>query len=97
LSAPAVPPTRGFYDECLRGDGVPFSLGFMKHGSVWSFGSEGSYGSPGTGGSLGFADPKAGIGYAYVTSKLGTAVTGDPRELALRNAVYAILPPVSEP
>lgn len=43
-------------------------------------------------GSLGFADPKAGIGYAYVTSKVGTAITGDPRELALRNAVCAIIP-----
>jgi CubicO group peptidase (beta-lactamase class C family) len=92
LSAPAVSPTRGFYDECLMGE-VQFSLGFMKHGSVWSFGSEGSYGSPGTGGSLGFADPTAGIGYAYVTSQVGTSVTGDPREVALRNALYAIIPP----
>jgi hypothetical protein len=50
---------------------------------------------PGTGGSLGFADPKAGIGYAYVTSRMGTSVTGDPRDLALRNAVYAIIPPAA--
>ena len=93
LSAPAMAPTRGFYDECMRGDGVQFSLGFMKPGPVWSFGSEGAFGAPGTGGSLGFADPKAGIGYAYVTNKMGTALTGDPRELALRNAVYAIIAP----
>jgi CubicO group peptidase (beta-lactamase class C family) len=93
LSAPAMVPTRGFYDECMRGDGVQFSLGFMKPGPVWSFGSEGAFGAPGTGGSLGFADPKAGIGYAYVTNKMGTALTGDPRELALRNAVYAIIAP----
>jgi CubicO group peptidase (beta-lactamase class C family) len=93
LSAPAMAPTRGFYDECMRGDGVQFSLGFMKPGPVWSFGSEGAFGAPGTGGSLGFADPKAGIGYAYVTNKVGTALTGDPRELALRNAVYAIIAP----
>jgi CubicO group peptidase (beta-lactamase class C family) len=77
----------------MRGDGVQFSLGFMKPGPVWSFGSEGAFGAPGTGGSLGFADPKAGIGYAYVTNKVGTALTGDPRELALRNAVYAIIAP----
>lgn len=93
LSAPAMAPTRGFYDECMRGDGVQFSLGFMKPGPVWSFGSEGAFGAPGTGGSLGFADPKTGIGYAYVTNKVGTALTGDPRELALRNAVYAIIAP----
>jgi hypothetical protein len=44
----------------MRGDGVQFSLGFMKHCPVWPFGSEGSFGMPGSGGSLGFADPKAG-------------------------------------
>jgi hypothetical protein len=63
----------------------------MKPGPVWSFGGERSYGAPGTGGSLGFADPDAGIGYAYVTSLTGTALAGDPREVALRDAVYACL------
>jgi len=89
LAAPPVAPTNGFYDECMRADGVYLSLGFMKHCPVWPFGSEGSYGAPGTGGSLGFADPEAQIGYGYVTSRMGTSITGDPRELALRNAVYA--------
>lgn len=92
LSAPAIPATHGFYDECFGGDGVHFSLGFMKHCPVWPFGNEGSFGQPGTGGSLGFADPKAGIGYAYVTNQMGTALTGDPRDLALRNALYSIIP-----
>lgn len=92
LSAPAVAPSRGFYDECMMGDGVQFSLGFMKHCPVWSFGNEGSFGQPGTGGSLGFADPKAGIGYGYVTNQMGTALTGDPRDLALRHALYSSIP-----
>ncbi len=92
LSAPAIPATHGFYDECMMGD-VRFSLGFMKPSPSWPFGNEGSFGSPGSGGSLGFADPKAGIGYAYVTSQMGTTLTGDPRDLALRNAVYSIIPP----
>lgn len=91
LAAPAVPPTRGFYDECMRGDGVQFSLGFMKHCPVWPFGNEGSFGQPGSGGSLGFADPKAGIGYAYVTNQMGTSITGDPRDIALRSALYSII------
>jgi CubicO group peptidase (beta-lactamase class C family) len=91
LAAPAVPPTRGFFDECMKADGVQFSLGFMQHCPVWPFGSEGSYGMPGTGGSLGFADPQNGIGYGYVTSRVGTSITGDPRELALRQAVYESL------
>jgi CubicO group peptidase (beta-lactamase class C family) len=62
----------------------------MKHCPVWTFGSEGSFGHPGSGGSLGFADPKTGIGYAYVTNQMGTALTGDPRDLALRDAVFTI-------
>jgi CubicO group peptidase (beta-lactamase class C family) len=91
LAAPAVPPTRGFYDECLMGDGVKFSLGFMKPGPVWPFGSASSFGSPGSGGSLGYADPKVGIGYGYVTSQMGTALTGDPRDLALRQALDSVI------
>ena len=89
LTAPAIPPARGFYDECMKGVGVQFSLGFMKSALAWSFGSTGSFGAPGAGGSLGFADPTAGIGYAYVTSQMGTHLTGDPRDIALRDALYA--------
>lgn len=90
LAAPAVPPARGFFDQCLKGK-VQFSLGFMKPSRVWPFGNAGSFGSPGTGGSLGFADPAAGVGYGYVTSQMGTHLAGDPREVALRNAVYAAI------
>jgi CubicO group peptidase (beta-lactamase class C family) len=90
LSAPAIAPTRGFYDECLHGD-VQFSLGFMKPSTAWPFGSPSSFGSPGAGGSLGFADPSARLGYAYVTSQMGTSLTGDPRDVALRNALYSSL------
>ena len=39
LAAPAIPPARGFYDECMKGDGVQFSLGFMKSSPAWPFGS----------------------------------------------------------
>jgi CubicO group peptidase (beta-lactamase class C family) len=90
LAAPAVPPTRGFYDECLKGE-VQFSLGFMKPSAVWPFGSATSFGSPGSGGSLGFADPTAGVGYGYVTSQMGTWLTGDPRDMALREALYSAI------
>jgi CubicO group peptidase (beta-lactamase class C family) len=86
LAAPAIPPARGFHDECLKGD-VQFSLGFMKPSAVWPFGSESSFGSPGAGGSLGFADPGTGVGYAYVTSQMGTSLMGDPRDVALRDAL----------
>ena len=93
LAAPAVPATRGgFYDECLKGS-VQFSLGFMKPSPVWPFGGPRSFGSPGSGGSLGFADPELGVGYAYVTSQMGTSLTGDPRDVALRDALYSVLQP----
>jgi CubicO group peptidase (beta-lactamase class C family) len=89
LAAPAIPPTRGFHDECLKADGVQFSLGFMKPSRAWPFGSVSSFGSPGAGGSLGFADPTAGVGYAYVTSQMGARLSGDPRDVALREALYS--------
>jgi CubicO group peptidase (beta-lactamase class C family) len=88
LAAPAVPPARGFHDECLKSDDVQFSLGFMKSTRQWPFGSASSFGAPGSGGSLGFADPEAGVGYGYVTSRMGTTLTGDPRDVALRDALY---------
>ena len=90
LRAPAIPSAHGFYDECMMGE-VQFSLGFMKSSPELSFGSEGSYGSPGAGGSMGFADPALEIGYGYVTSRMGTTLTGDPRDIALRDAVYAAI------
>jgi CubicO group peptidase (beta-lactamase class C family) len=86
LRAPAVPPRRGFQDACFRGE-VRFSLGFMKPSPVWPFGGPEAFGSPGAGGSLGFADPATGIGYGYVTSRIGTKQDGDPRDVALRRAM----------
>ena len=90
LAAPAIPPTHGFHDECLKGE-VQFSLGFMKPSPLWPFGSAESYGAPGAGGSLGFADPTNGVGYGYVTSQMGTYLTGDPRDVALRDALYSAI------
>lgn len=88
LAAPAIPPLSGVvFDDFFRGD-VRFSLGFMKPGGAWQFGSARSFGAPGSGGSMGFADPDAGLGYAYVTSQMGTDLTGDPRDVALRTAIY---------
>jgi CubicO group peptidase (beta-lactamase class C family) len=86
LRAPASPPRRGFYDVCFRGE-VQFSLGFMKPTPNWPFGHEGAFGAPGAGGSLGYADPATGIGYGYVTSRIGTKQDGDPRDVALRAAM----------
>ena len=69
----------------------PVLAGLHEVDAGWPFGSARSFGSPGAGGSLGFADPEAGIGYAYVTSQMGTTLTGDPRDVALRAALYSAL------
>ena len=90
LVAPAIPPKHGFHDECLKGE-VQFSLGFMKPSPTWPFGGPRSFGSPGSGGSLGFADPETGVGYAYVTSQMGTSLTGDPRDVSLRDALDSVI------
>ena len=86
LMAPAVPATSGFYDERMK-DEIQFSLGFCKPGPTSPFGQPGSFGHPGAGGSFGFADPKPGIGYAYVTNCMGTTFPFDPRDVALRKAI----------
>ena len=67
-----------------------FSLGFSKPVPGYRFGSPGghAFGTCGYGGSFAFADPDSGIGYAYVTSRLGVRLDDDPREVALRRAVY---------
>ncbi|MDQ7905085.1 serine hydrolase domain-containing protein [Phytohabitans sp. ZYX-F-186] len=86
LAAPAVPPRNGTRHAYLDGE-IPHSLGFMKSSTAWSFGGPDAYGTAGIGGSFGFADPRTGIGYAYVTNRMGAALTSDPRERALRAAV----------
>jgi CubicO group peptidase (beta-lactamase class C family) len=86
LKAPAIPSRRGFFDECLRGP-VQFSLGFMKPSDAFRFGHIGAFGAPGAGGSMGYADPETGVGYGYVTDRMGVQLDGDPRDVALRHAI----------
>jgi len=71
--------------------GVPsyFSLGFLRPGPTVMFGSSSrAFGAPGAGGSFAFADPDARLGFAYVMNKLDFYLADDPREKALRDAVY---------
>jgi CubicO group peptidase (beta-lactamase class C family) len=75
-------------DEVL---GIPsyFSLGFLRPGPDFPFGSSPrAFGAPGAGGSFAFADPDARLGYAYVMNKMDFYLTDDPREKALRDALY---------
>ncbi len=87
LMAPAVPPACGFFDEVMCKEMV-LSLGFLKPCATYPFAHESAFGSPGAGGSFAFADPMAGVAYAYVTNRMGSKLGGDPRDLALRQALW---------
>jgi CubicO group peptidase (beta-lactamase class C family) len=87
LMAPAVPPTHGFYDEVMKLKGMQMSLGFMKPSPENPFAHPSSFGMLGFGGCIGFADPYAKIGFAYVPNRTDTYLM-DPRQNALRLAMY---------
>jgi CubicO group peptidase (beta-lactamase class C family) len=87
LMAPAVPPRSGFYDEVMKKE-MALSLGFLKPCRTYPFGRPGAFGAPGHGGSFAFVDPEAGLGYAYVTNRMGAKQGGDPREWAVRQAFH---------
>jgi CubicO group peptidase (beta-lactamase class C family) len=95
LSRPAVAPTGGRTDVVLHVESV-FSLGYVKPFPRFRFGSPAglAFGTPGAGGSFGFADPDVGIGFAYAMNRTGFRLYDDPRELALREALYRCLSPV---
>jgi CubicO group peptidase (beta-lactamase class C family) len=92
LSRPAVAPSRGRMDVVLHIESV-FSLGYVKPFPRFRFGSGAdlAFGTPGAGGSFGFADPDVGIGFAYAMNRTGFRLYDDPRELALRDALYRCL------
>lgn len=84
-----APPTPANPVDVVLGVPSYFSLGFLRPGpTVWFGRSPRALGSPGAGGSFAFADPDARLGYAYVMNKLGFRLGDDPREKALRDAVY---------
>jgi len=86
LMAPPVAPLYGFKDAALKVE-IAFSLGFAKPSPKNPFGHPSSFGHAGSGGSFGFADPKAEVGYGYVPNR-GEPYFEDPRDLALRSAMY---------
>jgi CubicO group peptidase (beta-lactamase class C family) len=67
------------------------SGGFCKPNEEFDFGSDSAYGFYGTGGSFAFADPEHEIGYAYFMNKMDFYTQNDPREVALREAMYRVI------
>jgi CubicO group peptidase (beta-lactamase class C family) len=89
LETPAPAPTDGLRDLIVDLDAV-YTVGYIKPTSWTHFGSVAgrAFGTPGAGGSFGFADPDVGVGSAYLPNRLGLKMYDDPRELALRDALY---------
>ena len=77
-------------DNCLV---VPsrFGMGFMLDGELTPMLGPGSFGHAGAGGSLGYADPESGVAYGYVMNQMQSGIAGDPRTVALTDAVRACL------
>jgi len=91
LTAPPVTPSLGAFDEMLLVE-TAYSLGFLRPAKSHEFGVSGkAFGTPGAGGSFGFADPDAGVGFAYAPNRMGLYLFDDPREKALRDAFYEAL------
>jgi CubicO group peptidase (beta-lactamase class C family) len=85
------PPALGWHDEVLKVD-TAFSLGFARPLQPFRFGSsQRAFGHPGAGGSFAFADPERDVSFAYVINRLGFYLNDDPREKALRDALYRCL------
>ena len=68
-----------------------FGMGFMLDGELAPMLSPSSFGHAGAGGSLGYADPEAKVGYGYVMNQMAGGIAGDPRTIALNDAVRSCL------
>lgn len=83
-----------FEEDQVLGLPLRFGHGFMlsQKRADCRFGrGRGAFGHPGAGGCLGFADPDYGIGFGYVTGRMGQSLLIDPRPQRLIDALYDVL------
>ncbi len=83
-----------FEEDRVLGLPLRFGHGFMlsQKRADCRFGrGRGAFGHPGAGGCLGFADPDHGIGFGYVTGRMGQSLLIDPRPQRLIDALYDCL------
>ena len=91
LTMAAIPPTQGLHDK-VTGVNWSFSLGYTRPFKDFNFGSSGkAFGMTGIGGSFAYADPDAQISFAYASHRIGFYRRDDPREKAMRDALYRCL------
>jgi CubicO group peptidase (beta-lactamase class C family) len=82
--------------DLVLGAAVPFDmtwgLGVVLSGDLGIYGPNSrAFGHDGYGGSFGMADPEAHLALAYTMNHMGPDLVGDPRKLALLDAVYSSL------
>ena len=88
LVAPPEQPTRGSRDAVLKID-TNYSFGFSRPSNGFRFGADDqAFGCPGAGGSFGMADPSQQLSFAYLTNTMSFRIFDDPRERAVRQAMY---------
>jgi len=81
-------PEDGIRDVVMGWESLGSSAGFTKPYEIFNFAGDSAFGFSGTGGSLAYADPEYKVGYAYVMNKMDYYNINDPRETALREAMY---------
>jgi CubicO group peptidase (beta-lactamase class C family) len=77
-------------DQCLIVE-ASWGLGFMRDMPFSPMLGAESFGHAGAGGSLAYGDLEAQVGYGYVMNQMGGGISGDPRTIALNEAVRACL------
>lgn len=93
MSKNTISPLDGHFDQVMKIKPVSkqvgwSSAGYRKPDEAFNFGSDSAFGFIGSGGSFAFADPDHQTGYAYVMNKMDFYTQNDPREIALREAMY---------
>ncbi len=81
-------PEDGIKDVVMGWNSLGSSGGYAKPDELFDFSNKQAFGFTGSGGSFAFADPKHKIGYAYFMNRMDFYGLNDPREIALREAMY---------
>lgn len=68
-----------------------WAAGFLLNADGIYGPNEAAFGHSGWGGSFAFADPTADLAMSYTMNRMGTLLRGDPRNLALIEAVYSAM------
>lgn len=85
---------QSFEADKVLGLPLRFSCGFMlsqQRADCLLGRGQRAFGHPGAGGSIGFADPDYGLGFGYVTQRMGQSLLIDQRVIRLIDAIYSVV------